>query len=327
MRKKLLIIHNRMAGRRKAPLLHRVLSELERRQIDVQLKAASSIAEDIELAGGAADAGAVDAVVAAGGDSTIRGVAMGIMGRKMPLGIIPAGTGNVLAQELGLGRDPARIADVLIGGEIKTMSPGLANGEPFLLMAGAGFDAEIVRNLDHDLKQRIRKAAYIGPTLRALAAKPPALSVSFPEDAENQRATGGPEAPMSWRSYNAAFVVVTKVRHYGGRFVIAPEADLTADDFQVVMFMDRSRPGMVRALAGMAMGKNTRLKKTATDEDGNFVGHIMKTRGVMIRSARHVRIEAGESVPTQIDGEWLGTVPLDISVSDQKVNLIAPGDR
>ena len=112
----------------------------------------------------------------------------------------------------------------------------MANGEPFLLMAGAGFDAQIVKNLDHDLKQRIRKAAYIGPTLKALTAKPPELSVTFPEDGENDR------------SYAAAFVVVTKVRLYGGSFVIAPDADLGAGELQVVMFMDRSRLGMVRAL-------------------------------------------------------------------------------
>ena len=312
MRKKFLVIHNKMAGRLKAPMLSKVMTQLEKRGAQLELKAAASVEEDIELAQEAVRAGQVDGVIAAGGDSTIRGVAMGLVGTDMPLGVLPAGTGNVLAEEIRLTRKPGKIAATLMEGDLKPVTPGLANGEPFLLMAGAGFDAQIVKELDHDLKQRIRKAAYTGPTLRALVAKPPALSVTFPEDGE------------SASSYAAAFVVVTKVRHYGGAFVIAPDADLAAEELQVVMFMDRSRLGMVRALIGLAMGKNARLKKTATGENGELVGHIMKTNGVMIRACKQVRIASPDPVPTQIDGEWLGYSPLDISVSDQAVKLIVP---
>ena len=181
-----------------------------------------------------------------------------------------------------------------------------------MLKAGVGFDAGIVKNLDHHLKQRIRKAAYAGPTLKALVARPPELSVTFPEDGDN----GG--------NYRAAFVVVTKVRHYGGAFVIAPDADLAADELQVVMFMDCSRLGMVRALIGLAMGKNARLKKSAIRKTGELVGHIMKTHGVMIRACKKVRITSLEPVPTQIDGEWLGYSPLDIRTGEQALKLIVP---
>ena len=301
-----------MAGRLKAPMLSKVMKQLEKRGAQLELKAAASIEEDIELARQAVSSGQVDAVIAAGGDSTIRGVAIGLMSTDLPLGIIPAGTGNVLAQEIHLTRKPGKIAATLMEGDICSVTPGLANGEPFLLMAGAGFDAQIVKDLDHALKQRIRKAAYTGPTLKALAAKPPALSIAFPEDGE------------AASRYSAAFVVVTKVRHYGGAFVMAPDADLAAAELQVVMFMDRSRLGMVRALIGLAMGKNAHLKKTATRENGDLVGHIMQTRGVMIRTCKKLRISSPDPVPTQIDGEWLGYSPLDISAGDKAVSLIVP---
>ena len=132
----------------------------------------------------------------------------------MPLGIIPAGTGNVLGPgNQASGTSRKKIAQTLINGPLKNITPGLANGEPFLLMAGAGFDAQIVKNLDHDLKQRIRKMAYIGPTLKALAAKPERLVVEFPDDLGN-----------IGKGYEASFVVVTKARLYGGSFMLAPEA-------------------------------------------------------------------------------------------------------
>lgn len=314
MRQKFLIIHNKMAGRQNAPLLMRVKEQLDARGIDLTLKTAASLRDDVELAQAAVAASDVDAVIAAGGDSTIRGVAMGLMGTDMPLGIIPAGTGNVLAQEIGLGRHPSKITETLLNGELKTIKPGLANGEPFLLMAGVGFDAEIVKNLDHHLKQRIRKAAYILPSLKALLAKPQFLQVECTDDVGDEK---------DWDSYRAAFVVVTKVRHYGGRFIIAPNAGLSAQDLQVVMFMNTSRLGLLRSLMGMAMGNNAHVKKQAV-HDGKMIGQVMKTSGVMIRSCRHVRITSKNTVPTQIDGEWLGTSPLDINLSDQGVRLIVP---
>jgi YegS/Rv2252/BmrU family lipid kinase len=316
MYKKFLIIHNKMAGRLKAPMLTDVVAQLEERGAELVLKGAASVEEDIELSSRAALEKKVDAVIAAGGDSTIRGVAMGLMGTDMPLGIIPAGTGNVLAQEIDLGHDPGKIAGTIIEGSRRSIVPGLANGEPFLLMAGAGFDAEIVKNLDHDLKQRIRKAAYTWPTLKALAAKPQPLNIEFCDDIADEK---------NGYSYRAAFVVITKVRHYGGSFTIAPDADLAANELQVVMFMNRGRLGMLRALLGLAMGQNKHVKKTVM-QDGRLVGHIMKTAGVMIRSCKKVKISSENPVPTQIDGEWLGMTPLQISINDQAVNLIVPPD-
>ncbi len=312
MRKKFLIIHNKMAGRLKAPMLGRVSKQLERLGAQLVLQAASSVQEDIELARAAVASNEVDAVIAAGGDSTIRGVAMGLMGTAMPLGIIPAGTGNVLAQEISLGHKPKKIAQTLINGSLETITPGLANGEPFLLMAGAGFDAQIVKNLDHDLKQRIRKAAYIGPTLKALAAKPRRLMIEFPNDQGHVA-----------KSYEAAFVVVTKARLYGGSFILAPEADLAKNDLHVVMFTNISRFGLIKALIGLALGRNAHMRSKVLEGD-KVVGHMMKNRGIMIRPCQKVRISSNEAVPTQIDGEWLATTPLDINTSKATVQLIVP---
>ena len=305
MRRKFLVIHNSSAGRTGDFLLRNVVEQLSRHRAELVVNIAASIAEDRDMAAAAVRRGEVDAVIAAGGDSTIRGVALGLKDSTMPLGIIPAGTGNVLAHEIGLDGDGANLAHVLMHAKARCVNMGLANGEAFLLMAGAGFDAEVVKNLDHGLKQRIGKAAYIWPVLKALAAGPDRFSVEFSQDSENLFAEKHPEGALSFSSYSAAFVVVTRARFYAGRFIIAPDADLSSEELQVVMFMNQGRWGLMRALLGLAMGQNGRLKKTARDREGALRGHIMKTPGVMIRPARSVRITSRQPFAMQIDGDYV----------------------
>ena len=92
----------------------------------------------------AADSGNYDAVIAAGGDGTIRHVAAALIGTETPLGIIPVGTGNVLAHEIGLAATAGAVAPMLLDGPIATVACAQANAEPFLLMVGAGFDARVL---------------------------------------------------------------------------------------------------------------------------------------------------------------------------------------
>ncbi len=104
-----------------------------------------------------------DVVVAAGGDGTINEVANGLIkatGAVPPLAIIPLGTANVLAEEIGLRGQPAAIAKAIACGDRITVHLGLANGRHFIMMAGVGFDAHVVANVDLALKRRTGKIAY-----------------------------------------------------------------------------------------------------------------------------------------------------------------------
>ncbi|NJO33659.1 MAG: hypothetical protein HC869_11475 [Rhodospirillales bacterium] len=96
--------------------------------------------------------GTYDAVVAVGGDGTIRHVASTVAGTDVPLGIIPLGTGNVLAHEIGLGREPKALAAALLSGPAVSIVAPVANGEIFLLMAGAGFDGRVIQALNPSAK-------------------------------------------------------------------------------------------------------------------------------------------------------------------------------
>ena len=108
----------------------------------------------------AAVAGGADLVLASGGDGTITACVAGLAGTGVPLGVLPAGTGNLLARNLGLplGLEEA-LAVALTGGE-KLLDVGVANGRPFVVMAGIGFDAEMLAGTSEQLKQRAGWAAY-----------------------------------------------------------------------------------------------------------------------------------------------------------------------
>jgi YegS/Rv2252/BmrU family lipid kinase len=289
MRRHFLVIHNPRAGLKQGPLLMQTLDELQARGCELEFAVAASAEEDARLAREAVADGRVDAVVAAGGDSTVRGVATGLLGTAMPLGLLPVGTGNVLAHEIGLARRPGAIAATLMQGPLRTIRFGQANDQLFLLMAGVGFDAEVVRHLDHRLKQRVLKAAYVWPTLRALAAPLPRLRVT-----------------LDGRVRNATFVVASRTRNYGGTMLLAPAASIERDDFQVVLFDAASRARLVAQLLALARGR------------------IDRARGVDVVTARELGIDAAEPVAFQLDGELAGTTPLKLTLASGGFDLIVP---
>lgn len=131
----------------------------------------------------AALASQVDLVLASGGDGTVTACAEGLAGSGVPLGVLPAGTGNLLARNLGLPLSLDEALAVSLGGTDRRLDVGSANGRTFVAMAGLGFDAELLDSTDEPLKRRLGWAAYAVSGLRHLADRPVRASV---------RADGGP---------------------------------------------------------------------------------------------------------------------------------------
>src|SRR5438552_2311294 len=168
MRRRFFLISNPAAGVAGATLVEDAMRALERNGASLTRTMAVDIAAARRAARMAADSGKYDAVIAAGGDGTIRHVAAALIGAETPLGIIPVGTGNVLAQEIGLAATAGAVVPMLLDGPVATVACAQANAEPFLLMVGAGFDARVLAALDQRLKSRVGKMAYAGPLLGAL---------------------------------------------------------------------------------------------------------------------------------------------------------------
>lgn len=290
-RRRLLVIRNRHAGLKSARLVGRVADELLARGCDVRIVETQSADEVQELLAKPLE---VDAIVAAGGDGTIRALALAMIEQDiaLPLGIIPAGTGNVLAHEIGLPRDPAQLAEILITAGTRAAHIMTANGTPFLLMAACGFDAEVLLKLSMKLKQQVGRGAYALPTLATLAK---GRAHEFKVELD-----GAPHA--------ATWAIVANARNYGGSFQLVRDASVFDDTLHAVLFSAKTRAGRLAELLWLAAGR------------------VERARGVKIVTCRHAIIHAPAWMPCQADGDSIGFGPLEIARSGSTVPLIAPAD-
>ncbi len=279
----MLIVFNPAAGAGRRRRLSRALATLVRRGLRPDLAETRGPGDAESLARDAAGRG-VPVVVAAGGDGTIAEVAAGLAGSAAALGVLPLGTANVLAWELGLPPGPEGAAEVVAAGRAALLRPGVArfaDGRQrlFVQMLGAGFDAAVVAGLDLGLKRRIGRLAYVAQSLREL------LRYDFPPiEAEIDGATG-----------QAASVIVTKGRLYGGRYLLAPDADPLAPGFRVVVF--RRAGALHAALAGAALP----------------LGLIPRLPGVEVVAASRIRLSAAAPVAVQADGDPVGSLPVEVT--------------
>jgi diacylglycerol kinase family enzyme len=243
----------------------------------------------------------VDVIVAAGGDGTINEVVNGLAnertgpggpGGALPLAVLPLGTANVLAAEIGLDPDPGALARTIAQGPMRPVALGQANGRLFGVVLGAGFDAHVVDGVDTGLKRWIGKGAYVWEAVRQLGR------FGFPE----YRVT------LDGTCHTAASVIVTKGRYYAGRFVIAPEARFEAPELRVCLF---SRPGAWNALRyAVALG----------------LGRLARLPDVRVLPAREVLIEGPEGDPVQGDGDIVTRLPVRVRVLPEALRIVMPCD-
>ena len=220
----------------------------------------------------------------AGGDGTINETVEGMIGTSVPLAILPAGTANVLATELKLGRDPVKAARRLGEMTPRQVSVGHVTFKDgverhFLLMAGIGLDAHVVYNINAALKARTGKFAYWVAGWSLLGRR----LAQFEVDVDGQR-------------HPCSFALVSKVRNYGGDFEIARSVTLMDDQFEVVLLEGKTTFEFVRYFAGMATGR------------------LAGMRGVTVLRAHRASVcgTADARVYVQIDGEFGGHLPAEL---------------
>jgi len=133
-----------------------------------------------------------------------------VAGSGIPLGVLPAGTGNLLARNLGLPRNPEAALAAALTGADRRLDMGSANGRPFVAMAGIGFDAQLLDSTGEPVKKRLGWAAYALSALRHLQSRPVRASL---------RADGGPVLRR-----RASSVIVGNVGSLQGGVALLPEA-------------------------------------------------------------------------------------------------------
>jgi diacylglycerol kinase (ATP) len=234
-------------------------------------------------------------IIAAGGDGTISEVVNGMVNSQVPLGILPAGTANVLAHEIGLSRNVVSAARQLAGCVPRRVSIGeitMASGAVryFLMMAGAGFDARVIYHLSAGLKDKLGKASYFLAGLGRLGGTLPELDAVI--DGETRR---------------CSFALISKVRNYGGDFEIAPEVLLSDNQFEVVLFQGQNSWLYLRYLFGVV---TKRLKHTPGVS-------FWRTSGIDLKPV-------DDDVHLQADGEYIGTLPTRIRIVPDALTLLVP---
>ena len=289
----MLIIANPIAGRRRPHLLWRVVDVLVQNGVRVEVAQTKRAGDATAWARAAALAG-TRVIVAAGGDGTIAEVANGITGTESKLGIIPQGTANVFAHEVGLPASAHELAAALAFGRGRHVWPGhFVNGVRsglFMQMLGVGFDAHVVHRLSPRLKRFTGRWAYVGQTMRELSRyryHPIRLSLD-----------GQPT--------EAASVVIAKGRFYGGPFLLAPAADPGKPGFSVILF-EHSGPA-----AALAYGAALPLNR------------LSRSRGIRVAHAERIEFPDGARIPAQADGDAAGWAPSLVTDSPNQIELVLP---
>lgn len=230
-------------------------------------------------------------LVAIGGDGTVNEVLNGMPDPGRPLGVLPVGTANVLAHELGLPRRIGAAAAALAAGRTRPLAIGTCNGRRFLLFVGIGVDGAIVRRLHEVRTGTLGKHKWLGPLLHTVRHWPRcALRAAF---ADGEVLDG------------LSSVLVTRVRGYGGIMRLTPDVSADSGRLHVLCFRMRSRPSWLwhglRAVVG-------RLRPGA---------HLL------VRATTAVQIDG--IAPFQIDGDYGGESPAAIALLPEPANVVVPG--
>jgi YegS/Rv2252/BmrU family lipid kinase len=230
-------------------------------------------------------------IIAAGGDGTFNEVVNGLAGTGVPMGILPLGTSNLLALELGIPLSGKKAARRILEGTPREVSLGriLVDGNTryFCLMAGIGFDADVVSALRRGSINRLGKAAYIIMGFRLAASwNPKPLTVRTPDG-----------------EYTCHSLIASNARKYAGKFTIAPHAGIADEHLHLVMLLGPRRGQLLRFAWGILTGTH------------------LRQQGVKYVTARELDVSGSANI--QIDGDYLDTGPAHVSIVPRALRLIS----
>lgn len=255
-----------------------------------------------ELAREAADAGH-DLVIAAGGDGTVFEVLNGLADSRhgldhTALSVLPFGTANVFAHELGIPTRPDRAWTALQQGSLRRIDCGIAEfrdlqGAPrtarFVIVAGAGLDARAVQLVDWNLKRHTGKLAYITAACRAF--------LQHPDLARCQ---------INGTEFTGRAILIGNGRFYAGDLPIFPDGDLASGRLHVRGVKAVTADILIRCLGAYLTGRWSLDRKLAG------------------ASVPELHLTSDTPVPLQLDGEFVGWLPATLRILPAALQVLAP---
>jgi len=233
----------------------------------------------------------VEVIIAAGGDGTLNEVVNGIGNVPVRLGILPVGTMNVFATELGIPHgNLERAWSIIEQGKVVAVDLPKANDTHFIQLAGVGLDAEVVRKTTADSKKALGPLSYLLTLVQVAAHKPPRVVVET---------EGG-------RIREGSFVLIGNGRLYGGPFPVFKRASLHDGLLDVLVFQNQSHWDVVRYFQAIAFGTHPELPDVEYFQTSS------------------IKVTSSGDVPVELDGEVAGMLPCLFSVEPQKLRVMAP---
>lgn len=233
-------------------------------------------------------------VIAAGGDGTLNAVVKGLSGSRTALGVLPTGTMNVFARELGIPYDNLeRAFEVILDGHTKEVDLFEANGVPFVQMAGVGFDAQVIEETTWESKKVLGPLAYLLSAVKVLGEKPPKM-IAIGSDGEEEEGVA---------------VLAGNGSLYGGQFKLFHRADNQDSKLDVLVFKEAGYKLVMDSLRGIALGK--------VDFDSSTVAYFQ---------SETLKVTADREVPLEVDGELVGRTK-EVHFADEKperLRVLAP---
>ena len=281
------VILNPAARGARTPRLRAQVEKLARGAI---LWTTSGAGEAEALARNAAAEG-YQRIVAAGGDGTINEIVNGIAGQNVALGLLPLGTMNVFAAELGLpANDLGKCWGIIEQNRTRRVDLPRANRKHFVQLAGVGLDAQAVKETSGAFKRNFGPLSYLISAVQIASRTPPVLEI------ESDEAT----------TAEGSFVLVGNGRLYGGRFPFFKQAVMNDGLLDVIVFKRLSYVDIIRYL-----------------QDVVFTPQISSPE-VEYFQTRRLRVTSAETVPVEIDGELIGNCPVEFRIRAGGLRVLTP---
>ncbi|HEX3893254.1 MAG TPA: diacylglycerol kinase family protein [Terracidiphilus sp.] len=308
------LIHNPVSGQsffRRAKALKRAVELLRARGIEVDELETDGPGSARKLARAAMRNG-YDTILACGGDGTVHEVLQSLVGTDVALGVVPLGTANALAQDLGLSKSPVNAVRKLLDATPTKIPVGRIfyhekNGAErscfFTVAAGIGADALLMASLDAEMKRRFGYVLYLIEATRIWATNPfPLFHALFTLKASREK-----------READVSQLLAVRVRSFGGALrTLAPGATLRSEALSLIAFKTRSRVRYLRFLLAVLAARHT------------FSGDVE----LLEASAVECRPRDGSKKPIYVeaDGEVLGVLPARMEIAPETLTLLIPSD-
>ena len=268
----------------------RLRTQVEKLARGTTLCATTNAGEAEFLARNAAAEG-YERIVAAGGDGTINEIVNGIAGHNITLGVLPLGTMNVFATELGLPvNDLARCWRIIERNRTHRVDLPRANRKHFVQLAGVGLDAQVVKETSGAFKRNFGPLSYLISAVQIASRTPPVLRI------ESEEAVAG----------EGSFVLVGNGRLYGGRFPFFKQAVMDDGLLDVIVFKRLNYVDIIRYL-----------------QDVVFTPQISSPEVEYFQTKR-LRVSSDEIVPVEIDGELVGNCPVGFKIRAGGLRVLTP---